>query len=148
MPGRSWYTGALVLICLAPNWGCRATEPDVAPRVTLSARALGTPGGDASDAPLPVTVDGRVRSLVVSGGPGLTCGLSAASGHAERRGVALTVRLDFRPLASCPYVGRQTAYDAVVSGLPGEAYDVTVVQAYWADRSPETVFRGTAYVAQ
>jgi hypothetical protein len=128
--------GALLAATLA---GCRdATAPE--PAVVVSVEPMGL--ARAPD----VAAEGRLASILIRGGRGLTCGVSRATGAVRRRGDSLRIDLAFRPLDSCPFSPTESRYEAVVSGLrSGQWYDVTVMQQYWAGPATE-VLRSRVFV--
>ena len=110
--------------------GCRdATEPVGSPQVAVAVQPMGGSSGDTT-----VSVEGRLRSVVISGAAGLGCGASAAQGHAVLRSELLQVYLTFEPLGSCPFVGTNSQFTAVVTEVPPGRYDLEVIVKYWEDQ--------------
>jgi hypothetical protein len=88
---------------------------------------------------VPLSASAGRGALFVQGGPGLTCGVSRASGTAGSRDGALTITLTLRPLGSCPFAPIDGRYAAIVSAIPSGWYDVEVRQHYWDDRPDDTL---------
>jgi len=116
---------------------CRdGTGPGAQPRVAVAAESLGS--GTVVPAP---SAEGRHRSIVIRGGPGLNCGVSRSTGSSSLRGNTLSVRLAFEPLGSCPFVGAESRWDAVVTGVPHGRYELIVTQTYFRDLGVREVLR-------
>jgi hypothetical protein len=141
---RTPSRAVLVLSIAAAALSCRsATAPVTHPRVAVAAEALGT----GAERPEASVAAGRLRSVLISGGSRLTCGVSAAAGWAELRGEALRVRLTFRPLGSCPFNPTKTRYEAIVIDVPPGWYDLVVAETYWPDEPERVVLRERLYVS-
>ncbi len=95
--------------------------------------------------PFPLSVTGGLQTIVVQGGPGLSCGVSAASGQAFGHSGQLVIQLTFRPFDPCPFAPTDGRYTATVARVPSGWYDVEAHQHYWADR-PDTTIRARVYV--
>ena len=134
---------ALVLTCLAV--ACvDTTAPSAELPLVLSVESADRNFDGVAD---PVLVQGRLRSLLVRGGPGLFCGVSAAEGTATLLApLDLTVELRFQPLRSCPFAAVEPQYEAIVSGLNQGWYRVVVRQGYLLDQPVATVFSDSVYV--
>jgi hypothetical protein len=120
-----------------------ATAPVERLSVTIAAETLGS-GGDSD---VPVTASGRLHSLLISGGGGLSCGVQSASALATRRGTHLEVKLQFQPLDSCPFGPSTVHFDAIVAAIPPGWYDLQVTQEYWRDQPVAIVLRERVLVA-
>ena len=95
--------------------------------------------------PPPVMVQGGARSLVVRGAPGLVCGVSRAEGTANLSGQGnITISLHLYPWRWCSIAPVETPYEAIVTDIPPGAYDVTVIQSYFAyqDAEAQVLFAG------
>lgn len=94
----------------------------------------------AAGAAPPVTAEGRPDTIVITGGPHLTCGAEEASGDAARTGKDIEVELRFSPPGSCPFAAVDVAYTAIVSGVPSGRYRLSITQRYWMDQPPAPVY--------
>lgn len=127
MPKSGLFLVACSLLTVA---GCAdATAPVETLPVSIAAQVM----GDGEGGSLPSHASGRLRSILISGGHGLNCGVQQATGQASRRGEALRIKLEFRPLDSCPFAPTVLKYEAIVDRVPPGWYEVEVTQSYWPE---------------
>jgi len=88
----------------------------------------------AAGTALPVTAEGRNQAIVLTGGPGLSCGVSNATAVAERTAKGIHIEFRFTPMDSCPFAPVDVAYTAIVEGVRNGRYRLTVAQRYWSDQ--------------
>ncbi len=129
-------SGLLCLACVD------ATAPPQPLAVVLSVGSA----RDAGAIPRPVRADGRLGSVHVEGGPGLTCGVSAAQATALLDGHNLTLRLTFDPLHSCPFAGVETDWDAILPRVPAGLHHIEVRELYFRDLGERVLLSDSVYV--